>query len=63
MICLPRCGDTHFPPLSTIWKAVIYKVVIIGSLVPAMGNRTSSSQVHELPQGHFDNKQDGTLFS
>ena len=23
----------------------------------------SSPQVHELPQSHFDNKQDGTLFS
>ena len=56
-------GDTHLPPLTTIWKALIYKVVIVGSLVLAMVNRMSSAQVHELPQGHFDNKQDGTLFS
>ena len=62
MIHLPKQGDTHLPPLSTIWKALIYKVVIIGSLVPAMGNFKSSAQLHELPQNHFDNKQDGTLF-
>ena len=62
MIRLPQWGDTHLPPLSTIWKALTYKVIFIGSLVPAMGNRTSSAQVHELPQSHFGNKQDGTLF-
>ena len=28
-----------------------------------MGNCKSSAQVHELPQSHFDNKQDDTLFS
>ena len=56
-IHLPPAGDTHLPHLSTIWKALIYKVVIVGSLLPAMGNRTSSSQ------SHFGNKQDGTLFS
>ena len=53
---------THLPPLSTIWKALIYNVVIGDSLVPAMGNRTSSAQVHELPQSHFVNKQGGTFF-
>ena len=41
----------------------ICKVVIVGSFVPAMGNRTSSAPVDELPQSHFDNKQDDTLFS
>ena len=56
-------GDTHLPPLSTIWKALIYKMVIVGSLVPAMGNCKASAQVHELPQIHFDNKQHGTLLS
>ena len=56
-------GDTHLLPLSTIWKALIYKMVIVGSLVPAMGNCKSSAQVHELPQIRFDNKQNGTLFS
>ena len=62
MIHLPQQGDTHLPPLSTIWKALKYKVVIVGSLVPAMGNCKSSAQVHEFSQSHFDNKQDGTLF-
>ena len=63
MIHLPQQGDTHLPLLRTIWKALIYKVVIVGSLVPAMGNCKSSVRVHELPQSHFDNKKDGTLFS
>ena len=27
---------TRLPPLRFIWKALIYKVVIVGSLVPAM---------------------------
>ena len=40
----------------------ICKVVIVGSFVPAMGNGTSSAPVDELPQSHFDNKQDDTLF-
>ena len=62
MIHLPQQGDTHLPPLSTIWKGLIYKVVIVGSLVPPMGNFKSSAQVHELPQSYFDNKQDDTLF-
>ena len=62
MIRLPQRGDTLLPPLSTIWEALIYKVVIVDSLVPAMGNHTSSAQVHELPQSNFDNKQDDTLF-
>ena len=62
MIHLPQQRDTHLPPLSTIWKALIYKVVFVGSLVTAIGNCKSSAQVNELPQSHFDNKQDGTLF-
>ena len=62
MICLPQRGDTHLPPLSLIWKALIYKVVIIDSLIPTMGSRMSSAQMH-VPQSNFDNKQDGTLFS
>ena len=40
----------EYPPLSTIWKALIYKVFIVDSLVPVMGNHTSSAQVYELPQ-------------
>ena len=63
MTRLPQRGDTHLPPLSTIWKTLIYKVVIGGSLVPAMGNRTSSAQVHKWPQSHFGNKQDRTSSS
>ena len=54
-----------FPPtlLSTIWKTLIYKVVIFGSLVPEMCKRASCAQVHELPQRHCGDKQDGALFS
>ena len=62
MIRLPQRGDTNLPPLSLIWKALIYKVVIVDSLIPAIGNRMSSAQVH-VPQSNFDNKEDGTLFS
>ena len=31
-------GGGSLPPLSTIWKALIYKVFIVGLLVPAMGH-------------------------
>ena len=55
-------GGYPLPPLSVIWKALIYKVVIADSLIPAMGNRMSSAQVH-VPKSNFDNNQDGTLFS
>ena len=63
MIRLPQQRDTHLLPLVTNWKALLYKVIVVGSLVPAMGNRTSCAQVHQLPQKNFDNKQDSTLFS
>ena len=56
LVRLPQWGDTHLPPLSTIWKALMCKLVIFGSLVSAMCNRTSCAQVHELPQSHFGNK-------
>ena len=62
MICLPKRGDTHLPPLSPFWKALIYKVVIIDSMIPTMGSRMSSAQMH-VPERNFDNKQNGTLFS
>ena len=62
MICLTQQGDTHLPPLSLIWKALIYKVVITDSLIPAMATHMSSAQMH-VPQSNFDNKQDGTLNS
>ena len=61
MICLPQRGNTHLPPLGLIWKALIYKVVIVDSLTQEMGNRMSSAQVH-VPQSNFDNNQDGILF-
>ena len=61
MISCPSGGMPTYPrtppSVSTIWKALIYKVVVAGSLVPAMGNRTSCAQVHELAQSHFSNKQ------
>ena len=47
MIHLPQQGDTHLPPLSTIWKALIYKVVIVGSLVPAMGHLPKCMSCHK----------------
>ena len=62
MIRTPQRGYTHLPPLSLIWKALIYKVVVADSLILAMGNRMSSAQVH-VPQSNFDNNQDSTLFS
>ena len=36
---------------------------ISGSLVPAMCNRTSCAQVHELPQSDCGDNREGTLFS
>ena len=36
---------------------------LFGSLVPAMCNRTSCAQVHELPQSHCGDNQEDTLFS
>ena len=36
---------------------------LFGSLVPAMSNRTSCAQVHELPQSNCGDSWDGTLFS
>ena len=41
--------------------------MIHGSLIPAMRNRTSCAQVHELPQikaiSHCGDNWEGTLFS
>ena len=31
--------------------------------ITTMCNRTSCAQVHELPQSHFDDLREGTLFS
>ena len=36
---------------------------LLGSLVPAMCNRTSCAQVHELTQSHCSDKREDTLFS
>ena len=41
----------------------MYKLVIFGSLLSALCNRTSCAQVHELPLNHFGNEWDGILFS
>ena len=62
MIHLPQQEDTHLPPLSFIWEALVYKMVIIDPLIPAMGRRMTSTQGH-VPQSIFEIKQDGTLFS
>ena len=35
---------------------------LFGSLVPAMWNRTSRAQVHELPQSYCGDNREGTLF-
>ena len=47
-----------FSLLSTIW--IIW---LFGSLVPAMHNFTSWSQVHELPRSHCSDNQESILFS
>ena len=36
---------------------------LFGSLVPAMWNRTSRAEVHELPQSHCGDNREGTFFS
>ena len=39
----------------------IYAIMKI--MIPAMCNRTSCAQVHELPQTHYGDNREGTLFS
>ena len=42
-----------------VYIYIIYTYI----LVPAMWNRTSCAQVHELPQSHCGDNREGTLFS
>ena len=46
----------YYAPCLTCWA-------LFGSLVPAMCNRTSCAQVHELPRSHCGDNLEGTLFS
>ena len=46
----------YYAPCLACWA-------LFGSLVPAMSNRTSCAQVHELPQSHCGDNREGTLFS
>ena len=46
----------YYAPCLTCWA-------LFSSLVPAMCNRTSCAQVHELPQSHCGDNLEGTLFS
>ena len=39
----------------------IYAIMKI--MISAMCNRTSCAQVHELPQTHYGDNREGTLFS
>ena len=53
--------------MSFIIYAILYDAPCllspVGSLVPAMCNRTSCGQVHELPQNRCGDSWDSTLFS
>ena len=46
----------YYTPCLACW-------VLFGSLVPAMCNRISCAQVHELPQSHCCDNREGILFS
>ena len=56
-------GSTLLVPMSQRVLNKQTKERVFGSLVPAMWNRTSCAQVHELPQSHCSDKREGTLFS
>ena len=53
------CVVDHLWPL--IFRSLPTLLSTLFSLVPAMCNRTSCTQVHELPQTHCGGKQEGTL--
>ena len=53
-------GSTLLVPMN---QRVLNSWALFGSLVPAMWNRTSCAQVHELPQSHCGDNREGTLFS
>ena len=46
----------YYAPYLACWA-------LFGSFVSAMCNRTSCTQVHELPQSHCDDNREGILFS
>ena len=49
-------GHLYYALCLTCWA-------LFGSLVPAICNRISSAQVHELPQSHYGNNREDDLFS
>ena len=53
------CVVDHLWPL--ILRSLPSLLSTLFSLVPAMCNRTSCAQVHELPQTHCGGNQEGTL--
>ena len=46
----------YYAPCLACWA-------LFGSFLPAMCNRTSCAQVHDLPQSHCGDNREGTLFS
>ena len=57
---LPCCGS--FMTTYITFHALCL-LSTLGSLVPAMCNRTLGAQVHELSQSHCGYNREGTLFS
>ena len=49
--------------LPLITTAALEKLILFGSLVPEMCNRTTCAKVHQLPQSHCGDNLEGTLFS
>ena len=45
------------------YAACLSRWALFGSLLPAIFNRTSCAQVHELPQSHCGDSREGTFFS
>ena len=56
-LCVPWITFVHYycAPCFPFWA-------LFGSLVPAMWNRRSCAEVHELPQSHCGDNREGTLF-
>ena len=53
---------THAGSLMTTYITLL-ALLVEHFLVPAMCNRTSCAQLHELPQSHCGDDWEGTLFS
>ena len=53
----------HYTLRAPINQRVLNKPSKKHSLVPAIHNRRSCAQVHELPQSHYGDSLDCTLFS